>query len=430
MLAMVIKKEHYIIIYFFTLLILLLDATGLIPGTSVLRKIKYIYILFLLLFTLKESKKINIHISIVLSILPLHTFVFGIFLKKEYIAYETTVHVREMCIYFCMIFLTAYMVYKTNSYIKFLKYTYISLALFLLFMGVTHFGDFVNPLYYGLVFINGVRIRSGFGLDVNGTANFCVCALVFSYILRYEFDRMNIIVEKNKGILWMCTDVIIVCMLFSTASRTSILSLIIFFVFSVLIDVNKTLKILLGTFRVKLKIQFKKQQIRNLIIILICATILMAGLNIKVSDDFMQNTNRSENWEVNYPIFIDSGSLWTGMGFIESSAFYNDGYGYDTWPVDNYYLYILFSTGIIGSFIMLFVLLYLLIYVLKCEFNNQIGYLFPLYIMLMFAGMGEVNLITYRFMTSTYYMSLILYYLFNGLKGADLNEIEYNNTGV
>ena len=120
------------------------------------------------------------------------------------------------------------------------------------------------------------------------------------------------------------------------------------------------------------------------------------------------DANRDGNYEINLPIFEQMGAFWTGMGYIESAGFLNGAYGYETFPVDVYYLYIYLSTGVIGSVIIAIPLIYMLIKLIrkKTWFAQIIG--LSIYIAMLFDAFWQVNLFTYRYIPTLFLAVLII----------------------
>ena len=313
-------------------------------------------------------------------------------------------HFFNFLIYIIFIVLIVNYVATSKEYLGFLQSTYIAFCLFMYWTALTHLSDFVNPLYYPIVLVNGSRIRAGFGMDYNMAGNIFACSIVLSLILRSEMQQ-----DKSKLWFWgwLVNDIVFIMMLFSTASRTSILGVIAFIFFWYFINPKVCVSTIKSIFGLRCKTKLGEKQIRNIsiILIIIFSIGIIIGGNI---ESILAGSNRAENWSVNYPIFRENASLWTGLGYVESSAFLIRSYGYPTWPVDNYYFYIFFSSGLLGFSIMALVLIAIFYGIIKSEKRRDSGYLAALYIMLLISGSGEVNLITYRFFSSTIYMSILL----------------------
>ena len=120
------------------------------------------------------------------------------------------------------------------------------------------------------------------------------------------------------------------------------------------------------------------------------------------------NANREANISINVPVFRQMNAFWKGMGYIESAGFYNDAYGYDTWPVDIYYLYIYLSTGIIGSLIIAIPLLYILYRLIRKKDNFTRYVMLSVYIAILFDGLWQVNIFTYRYIATLFIGVLLL----------------------
>ena len=127
-----------------------------------------------------------------------------------------------------------------------------------------------------------------------------------------------------------------------------------------------------------------------------------------MGEDIWADANRDGNYEINLPIFEQMGAFWTGMGYIENAGFLNGAYGYETFPVDVYYLYIYLSTGVIGSVIIAIPLIYMLIKLIrkKTWFAQIIG--LSIYIAMLFDAFWQVNLFTYRYIPTLFLAVLII----------------------
>ena len=80
-------------------------------------------------------------------------------------------------------------------------------------------------------------------------------------------------------------------------------------------------------------------------------------------------SNRSYNFIYNVPVLVKSGRLWIGLGLIGSGEFYQLPQ-YNTFFVDNYFLYVLMSTGILGLIFMSCFMIYTLKKLINQSNNN------------------------------------------------------------
>ena len=123
------------------------------------------------------------------------------------------------------------------------------------------------------------------------------------------------------------------------------------------------------------------------------------------------NSNRALNITANYPVFLQLGNLWTGMGYTDNSAFHGEiaVFGMDTSSLDMYYVYIFFTTGVIGCIIIGAALLLMLIKLLtqrKTALNiTTIG----LYLAMLFFAFWQCNMVTYRYVSPTIFFLIILF---------------------
>lgn len=385
------KKNLILIGYFVLASILLLDCTNNFPGTILLRKFKYIYLLMLILdFFCSKIKWISKTLVFVLSILILHTVLFGLIFVNPTVLGLTRIHFREMIIYLVLLFFLANAVERYNCRLKFIEATCSAFAVYLIWCGITYFSHFVNPLYYIYVFNRSDRIRSDFGTgSPNYMGYYCFVALIFFFSLWHEYRQNGKLTKKIKYALlgisgWT------VLILFSTGSRSSILS---FLIFSIISFYNTYLKPRFG----------KSLYLITTIAVIVIICILYANWS-----EIWRNANREANITVNLPVFNQMNAMWKGMGYIESSGFYYGSYGYETWPVDIYYLYIFLSTGVFGTVIMSIPLGYILFRLIKSRDIFIRHIMLPAYAAVLFDGFWQVNIFTYRYIATLFIGVLLI----------------------
>lgn len=387
------REDPILILYFITAAILLLDVTNNFPMISLLRKIKYVLIFFIFLSALRErSFSIDKHSMFVLVFLYLHTVIFGYIFINPDVSELTATHAREMLIYLVFLTLTVEMIERKKCYVAFLECIVAAFAVFFVWTGVTHFGHFVNPIYFPMALIKSGRIRSDFGTaSPNYLGYYAFVACIFYYLLWTEWKTNNLITKKKMGAL-LIVAFWTVCMLLSTGSRSSIISLLIFAAVC---------------FLTQFKGFSKKKRKAVIVFCLIAATVVL----ICNWQNIWSQSNREANVSVNMPVFQEMNATWTGMGYVESSGFYGDVYGYDTFPVDIYYLYIFLTTGVIGSVLIFLPLIYILIVYIKKQRTDIQNILLAAYIALLFDGFWQVNIFTYRYIGTLFINALLLYFM-------------------
>ena len=135
------------------------------------------------------------------------------------------------------------------------------------------------------------------------------------------------------------------------------------------------------------------------IVTILVMLIVIAFLIGEGASSVWSNSNRDANVTVNYPIFKQF-SAWTGMGYIPSSGFFTNAYGLNTFALDIYYLYIFFTTGYVGSSIMLLFLCYSFFSIVKILDKRKKELTMALFMAILFTGIGQTNMISYTLLPS------------------------------
>lgn len=405
------KYVCFTFLYFFTLLFLLLDQLDNVPFTEHLRKIKYIYMALLIVwycYSLRNNSakgRIQRRSHIVMFLVVFHTLLFGFVFTKDIVVAYTYVHAREMLIYYILVYITLVYIYENKLLLLYSVSTYIALAIQLLYAFLTHPGDMINPLTYWRVFFTDLRYRTDFGFVQYGyTANYCVFALCVSLLI-FDILRTNNQLKKYfKPLLAMLAcNIIILCMLFSTAGRSGILSLaLILAVYAVCVFLSK-----LSASNRKLA--------TNIIIIGVILCVIILFLTGSFSS-IWEDSNRDLNISINYPVFKKIGNVWTGMGFVENSEFqvgtsnnWISIFGERTSSLDIYYVYLYFTTGIIGCILIGIALLYMLYIMIKNVWSTFGAYGFSLIVGWLFYAYWQCNMLTYRYYSPWFYLVVLLY---------------------
>lgn len=350
---MVVKKTNLVwFFYFITFLILLLDTTDNFPLTDKLRLIRYIFMAFMLFMNIVITPKtegLYFSVFIFVAIITAHTVLFGRVWVNPIVAEYTADHFRQMMIYLFFEFLCARYCFWSDSKREFLIATFFALLAFLFWCYITHLNGFV-PIRYLLklprLFLDESRYGYSFGMIHRSlTANYASMAILIGALLwEYRF--------QCQGILWKYYQVItlfscglLTVVLISAASRAEMLSVVLYF----MIIFGLKFKSRLGSSRAR--------WIINILVILVGLVILAVFAGSVFSEGSL--SNRSENFTINNEAFQQYGRKLLGMGYIEQHGFLNKLYGVETFACDVYYLYIYFSTGILGSLILGSALLWL-----------------------------------------------------------------------
>ncbi len=402
------EKKLVMGLYFMTLLLSMLSIVDNAPLRGILYNIKYLYIVVIVFFCFYDGILIwNKRIAVAIGLLILHTILYGVIFTNSYIKMDTNLHFQQlMAIYILTLFSCIY-VYKKDCYLLFLEMTYLAMVMFILWCAVTHMGNFVNPIYFVNIFSRADRFRADFGMgDVNYCGNYCIYLLIVSFFLWCEWKKQGKMPDKRLKIVMAGIDVITLCMLFSTASRSAILSLLLFF----------------GCYGI---LKMRYAIIRNWKLILsvggvlvLCLVIVLASTGAMSS--IWQESNREGNFSINYPIFLEHGDYLNGMGYMDNSGFLNKVYGYETTAMDVYFLYIPFSTGILGAAIILVQMIYLLYQMLRHGSTEGRDLVLSLFVMMLYYAIWQVNYMNYRYHTGIIHMMLLFLFLMRINKEEDV----------
>mgnify|MGYP000101408610 CR=1 FL=1 len=382
--------------------ILLLSMLSIVDNTplkGILYNVKYLYIVIIIFFCFYDGILIwNKRIAVGMGLLVLHTILYGVVFTNPYIQNDTSYHFQQlMSTYVWTLFLCIY-VYKKECYLLFLEMSYLAIALFVFWCALTHMGNFVNPIYFVNIFSRSERFRSPFGMgDVNYCGNYCIYLLMLSFFLWCEWRKQGKMPDKRVKIMVFGMDGVTLYMLLSTASRSAIISLVLFFG-------------LYGILKMKYTI------IRNWKLILFVGGVLAVCLaTVLISTGAMssmwQESNREGNYSINYPIFLEYGNYINGMGYMDNSGFLNKAYGYDTTAMDVYFLYIPFATGILGSAIILIQMIYLLYQLLRHGSTEGRDLALSLFVMMLYYAIWQVNYMNYRYYTGIIHMVILFFFL-------------------
>ncbi len=407
-----IPKKHmmFSIMYFFTMSILLLDLIDTAPGTVYLRKIKYIYILIMFLDWIrrrieKYGKTNRLYGSnFILGLLMVHTVLFGYIFTKDNLLDLIHPNAKEELVFLILVFLTISYVRDYDCILLFVGLTYGALVCQLGWAALTHFNNFVNPLAFFRMFSSSERYRAAFGFVHYGyTGNYCMLAIITSLFILDNW-RIHGLINKKRVLVKeiYIIDFFIVCMMFSSAARSSILATILMVgIYIALSFLNKE------------KLAMYKNQI---LVVGIGGAIILVFLGISTGtfSYIWNNSNRALNVEANYPAFQKVGNLWTGMGYVDNSSFahYDETFGIYTSSLDMYYLYIFFTTGVIGSVLIGLAIFYMFYKTFRYYKRMKQGiFVLALVISWLFYAYWQCSLFNYRFLSSMVYMVIILYFI-------------------
>ena len=393
------EKKLVMGLYCATMLMSMLSIVDNVPLVGVMYNIKYVYMVLIVFFCFYDGVLVwNKRMAWAIGLLVIHTILYGVVFTNPYIKIETNMHFQQLMVVYILTFFSCIYVYKKNCYLLFLEMTYLALALFMLWCALTHISNFVNPIYFVNIFSRADRFRSHFGMgDVNYCGNYCIYMLIISFFLWCEWRKQGKVIDRRLKMVIAGINVITLCMLFSTASRSAIISLALFFLCYGILRLRymiiKNWKLVLGVGGV----------LALIVVVILVATGALSSI--------WQESNREGNFSINYPIFLQHGDYLNGMGYMDNSGFLTKMYRYETTAMDVYFLYIPFTTGILGAAIILTQMIYLLYQSLRYSRTEGRDLALSLFIMMLYYAIWQVNYMNYRYHTGIIHMILLFLFL-------------------
>ena len=246
--------------------------------------------------------------------------------------------IKESIVFYINVFLSARIVKLYSLRKKFIVSNTIIIGLFLVWRYVVNFNGIEVFKYLSNMFSgNGSnRYRISYGLyHVNATGNLCWLFLIFIGLLFASYydekERMGGIMKLSICIV----SCIVIIMMLSTGSRNAITSTLVF-VALIIFMINWG-----NSRKVERFIQ------ASMLLAVIIGFIWTADIIALLSD-----SNRLFNFTHNIPLLTKFNSWITGLGFVDSGYFGLKKSIFKSVYVDNFYLYVLLSTGILGCIIL------------------------------------------------------------------------------
>lgn len=388
------KKITYSVLFLYAVSLFLLSWWVLNP-IPLFYNLHYYYSLFVFAVVVFLQRKIiasKIQLFCV-SMFMIHAVVFYFISFSTELQEKVLNNSKDFLLFWLFVFFTAQFIRQNHAEKTFLIVSQLISSFFINFCYITHFNGIAPIKFIGGFFGISGRVRFTFGLQAtNRAAYLALASFILSYIV------LNCCMEKfqkRTGILYKlylwASMLVSVLVILSTVTRGALLAIIYF------ILISKSL------------VWFRR-------ILQKCSPAIWAILFLLILGAYaafvFQSEGRNANVVINYEVFKEYANPLTGLGFLPFSSFLTKSYGYDTWALDIYYLYILFSTGIVG-FIMQMTALFAVLYgYLKMYLNGMMDrfteYAFSLYILMLISGMSESNIVSPQSMYSYIYWIIFL----------------------
>ncbi len=380
----------FLIFYCIATAALLLSTNHGFPLGNLLGDIKWLYLAFSIVNILIHCRSFNKKILICAGILLSYILLFGLFFVNDIVTADTRQYLLEMLIYFCLLFFTYLQIRRFNCFVEFVKATYIALSAPLLLAYFTHLSDTTfNPIYFIKVIVFDLRRRSTFGfIQQNIVGAVCFLAFFVSVVWFYYCVKQRGGMKRITPftIYAIISDAVIWMMFQSTSSRSSLTS---FFLLLFLL-------------------LFFEYVVKNRKMLFICCIIGLIGIVAVVmlfGDKIWGASNRAANITENIQWVEIVGNKWTGMGFVENSAFqytWVDGvgssaFGVKTTSLDIYYVYLYCTTGILGCIMVGAIITCMAIWIFKRRKEPYGSVMMSMCVCLLYYAIWESVIFTFRF---------------------------------
>ena len=356
------------------------------------------------LYTLERNKyfgyyvKKNKYYDIVVGLWIFYYLLFGIFL----VDYNLIQYVNSTLFYnlffLVFIFCVSRFIYKYDLMYKFVNIAYLCIAFFLGICFIQNFDGFQVLKHLSGIFVSFDRYSNAYGLyHKNALGNISLCLLLLSFYIsvykKYILNHPKSIIDHIRNLY----NVIIFTMLLASGSRSSLTGFLIF---------------LLLYFCMSIVTGIKNKELKYTTYFIIASSIIFIAIFPNdLFNTYLKISNRGLNFTRNLPILFESGRCLVGIGLINPGLFGNGALWTSTFYIDNYYLYVLMSTGIVGSIIILLIFILLFLSIIKinkknCNIKNCVMCIF---IVDLYVGLFETSVVNALFPSCFIYWVIILY---------------------
>lgn len=166
-------------------------------------------------------------------------------------------------------------------------------------------------------------------------------------------------------------------MLLCSASRNALTGFCVFIIAYIIQRLNRS--------DVNPKIRFISKLILLMMIILLIPFAMELDYN-----QLLKISQRSLIFYVAFPLYINSGRIFTGLGYASNIAYGSNMTPYTTYWLDNSYMYYLITTGVIGFAIILIAVLILGKRIVKNRFLDKGDIICSLYFVYLYTALFEV----------------------------------------
>ena len=258
--------------------------------------------------------------------------------------------------------------------------------------------NIVNMNSISTALFGGNRIRAAYGFyNVNGMGNLVAMSLIIGILL---LDGIKEEEGRFKGIkktVIIALEVFEFAILLSTGSRNAIVTIMAFllsFIFMRITDIKNMAN--------------ESKRMLQILIIVIGASIVIWGYMDSIYS-LLETSYRLYGFTINLPLLTKNNRLLFGLGVFSPGLFglHQVRYG-ASFTLDNYYLYILLETGVVGLLFVSYLLLSLWKRISQVDEKNK--WILSAFIAWLVSGVAETSVIYPKFPSSMIFLVLFLVY--------------------
>lgn len=375
------KRDLVIVLY---TIVILLMCIFCLTGDARLNSVRYVYTIIMMGVTIRSSYIVkNKSVFVIVGLFVLHTLVFGYCCVPENISSFVHDNAKEQLIFWIFVFTTANYVYRKRLTEQFLYISQMCMALLVDYSYITHFNG-IAPIKFLPRLLQGGnnRVRFSFGFTSWNTMAYTAVAAIMLTIIVIR-NRRNI--GKGIDFYWIFNSMsllISILVVLSTQSVGAILAVGLYFFVIRMFDTKFRL---LNKAFVSQLLKFR-------------ALLTVGSLLITYAIYVLRISKSRSYWiSLNSRIFNMYSNKLIGLGYTTFTGFLHDVFDYGTGPIDSYYVYILYSTGILGFAMIMIALTYMLFRYVKLYAAGRTDKLddsiISLFIVILFICFNESSLV-------------------------------------
>lgn len=350
--------------------IAVLTGNYYVPIDPVMIEIIYILNTLILLYLNNKGKFFvnlkSLKNNIVSILLLIHVLLFGIVFVNPLMKDTISSQFKSQIVFDIIILVTTIAINNFNALDKFIEISYYTLGIFLFIQFITHLGDIkINNIAHVMSVEERVRSNFGFG-HYNALGAACLCMIILTIYLKEKKRLINILILGMAIIMLLCS-----------ASRNALTGFCVFIIAYIIQRLNRS--------DVNPKIRFISKLILLMMIILLIPFAMELDYN-----QLLKISQRSLIFYVAFPLYINSGRIFTGLGYASNIAYGSNMTPYTTYWLDNSYMYYLITTGVIGFAIILIAVLILGKRIVKNRFLDKGDIICSLYFVYLYTALFEV----------------------------------------